>query len=98
MKGMLAMTIVAGMALSASALAADGKAIYDKSCHVCHAMGVAEAPKAHDVAAWAPRLGQGMPALIAVVKSGKGAMPPGGMCSDCTDEEYKLAIEFMSTQ
>ncbi|MGL5359027.1 MAG: monoheme cytochrome c5 ScyA, partial [Shewanella sp.] len=23
-------------------------------------------------------------------------MPPGGMCTDCTDEDYKAAIGFMS--
>lgn len=36
-----------------------------------------------------------MNALIAIVKKGLNAMPPGGMCPKCSDEEYKHAIEFM---
>ncbi|QLE83887.1 MULTISPECIES: cytochrome c5 family protein [Shewanella] len=96
MKKLLAMTAVAALTLSANVAAQDGEAVYTKACQVCHSMGVAGAPKSHDVAAWEPRLAQGMDTLVATVKSGKGAMPPGGMCTDCSDEDYKNAIEFMS--
>ncbi|MBV7316405.1 cytochrome c5 family protein [Shewanella sp. NIFS-20-20] len=96
MKKMLAMTAFAVMTMSPSVFAQDGEAVYNKACQVCHSMGVAGAPKSHDVAAWEPRLAQGMDTLIATVKTGKGAMPPGGMCTDCTDEDYKNAIEYMS--
>lgn len=60
-------------------------------------MGVAGAPKSHDTAAWAPRLKQDMDTLVATTKAGKGAMPPGGMCTDCTDDDYKNVIKFMSS-
>ncbi|MFT5235263.1 MAG: cytochrome c5 [Shewanella sp.] len=96
MKKLLAMTAVAALTLSASVSAQEGKAVYDKACQVCHSMGIAGAPKAHDAAAWAPRLALGLDALVSTVKTGKGAMPPGGMCTDCTDEDYKNAIDFMS--
>ncbi|MCG9732129.1 c-type cytochrome [Shewanella sp. Isolate13] len=96
MKKLLALTAVAAMTLSTSALAQDGKAVYDKACQVCHSMGVAGAPKSHDAAAWEPRLAKGMDALVSTVKSGLNAMPPGGMCTDCSDEDYKNAIEYMS--
>ena len=33
--------------------------------------------------------------FIATIKKGRGAMPPGGMCPKCTDEEYQAAIDFM---
>ncbi len=43
--------------------------------------------------------------LIARVKQGVGAMPPGGNCrslsdpmKSCSDEEYAAAIEFMSRE
>ena len=39
--------------------AADGKAVYDKTCVACHASGVANAPKLGDKAAWAPRIKTG---------------------------------------
>ncbi|MGI2261669.1 c-type cytochrome [Shewanella sp. GXUN23E] len=96
MKKLLAMTAVAALAMSTNVFAQDGEAVYNKACQVCHAMGVAGAPKAHDAAAWEPRLAQGLDTLVATVKAGKNAMPPGGMCTDCTDEDYKNAIEFMS--
>ena len=97
MKKLLAMTAVAALTLSVSVSAAqEGEAVYTKACTICHSMGVAGAPKSHDAAAWAPRLEQGIDTLISTVKTGKGAMPPGGMCTDCTDEDYKNAIEFMS--
>ena len=70
---------------------------YNKSCGVCHAAGVAGAPLAHDATAWAPRLEKGMDVLLASVKNGLNAMPPTGLCADCTDEEYKELITFMSS-
>ena len=96
MKKLLALTAAAALTLSTSAFAQDGKAVYDTACQVCHSMGVAGAPKAHDAAAWEPRLAKGADALVSSVKSGLNAMPPGGMCTDCSDEDYKKAIEFMS--
>ena len=70
---------------------------FNRSCTACHTAGVAGAPKVGDEAAWAPRLELGMDALVASVKNGKGAMPPTGLCADCTDEEYKELITYMST-
>ncbi|MCL1039982.1 c-type cytochrome [Shewanella submarina] len=96
MKKLLAMTAVAALTMSANVFAQEGEAVYNKACQVCHAMGVANAPKSFDAAAWEPRLALGLDALVATVKTGKGAMPPGGMCTDCSDEDYKAAIEFMS--
>lgn len=70
---------------------------YNKSCAVCHNAGAAGAPKTGDAAAWAPKLEKGMDALLQSVKNGLNAMPPKGMCFDCTDEEYAALIEYMST-
>lgn len=69
---------------------------YNKSCAVCHATGAANAPKTGDAAAWEPRLAKGMDTLVASVSSGLNAMPPKGMCFDCSDEDYKVLIEFMA--
>lgn len=38
-----------------------------------------------------------MDALVASVKSGLNAMPPKGMCFDCTDEDYVALITYMSS-
>ena len=70
---------------------------YQQACQVCHATGVANAPKVHDAEAWKPRLDKGMDALLSSIKNGLNAMPPGGMCSDCSDEDYKALIKYMSS-
>ena len=83
------------MGAGSAAMAADGKAVYDKSCVACHATGVANAPKFGDKAAWAPRAATGKVALLAAVKTGKGAMPPKAGNADLKDEDIAAAIDFM---
>ena len=70
---------------------------YNKSCGICHNTGAANAPKVHDVAAWKPRLEKGMDALVQSVNNGLNAMPPKGMCFDCTDEDYRELITYMAS-
>ena len=96
MKQLLAMTAVAALTLSANVFAQDGEAVYQKACKVCHEVGVAGTPKAFDVAAWEPRLGLGLDTLVKTVQAGKGAMPPNGMCMDCSVEDFQNAIDYMS--
>jgi cytochrome c5 len=96
MKKLLSMAAILALSLTASVSAQDGETVYNKACQVCHSMGVAGAPKVHDAAAWEPRLAKGMDTLVASIKTGMNAMPPGGMCTDCSDEDYKNAIEFMA--
>jgi len=81
-----------------AAAAADGKAVYDKVCHVCHAAGVAGAPKPGDKEAWAPRIKQGMNTLVQSVTNGKGAMPPKAGMPALTDAELRAGVEFMVSQ
>jgi cytochrome c5 len=81
-----------------AAAAADGKAVYDKVCHVCHAAGVAGAPKLGDKAAWAPRIKQGMDVLVQSVTNGKGAMPPKAGNPSLTDAELRAGVQYMVSQ
>jgi cytochrome c5 len=37
-----------------------------------------------------------MDALVASVNKGLNAMPPKGMCFDCTDADYAALIQYMS--
>ncbi|HYF43509.1 MAG TPA: c-type cytochrome [Ramlibacter sp.] len=78
----------------ATAAAAGGEALYKQACAMCHAAGVANAPKLGDKAAWAPRLAQGMPVLVQSAIKGKGAMPPKGG-STAPDAEIRAAVEYM---
>ena len=72
-------------------------ALYTQACTVCHAQGVAGAPKIGDKAAWAPRLAQGVDGLVASVVKGKNAMPPRGGTS-ASDAEIKTVVSWMVGQ
>lgn len=82
-------------ALTGTAFAADGKAVYDKTCVACHATGVANAPKFGDKAAWAPRIATGRDALVASVVKGKGAMPPKAGAANLSDDDIKAAVDYL---
>jgi cytochrome c5 len=91
---MLVLVGVAGALLSAGpAAAADGKAVWDKSCAGCHAM---MAPKTGDKAAWAPFVKMGVDQVTAVVMKGKGMMPPkGGAASEA---DVRASVEYILSQ
>ncbi len=95
MKRFLLLAIVAiVLPLSANA-GKDIEATYNASCAICHVSGVAGAPKTGDHAAWDARLEKGMDALVSSVQHGLNAMPPTGMCADCSVEDYKALIHYM---
>ena len=55
------------------------------------------APLVGRTSAWAPRVAaRGPDGLIASVKAGRNAMPPRGLCPDCSDDDYRAIIAFMS--
>jgi cytochrome c5 len=84
---------VAALMVSGQIAAADGKAVYEKSCKGCHS---AMKPKLGDKEAWAPLIKQGVDALTATVVKGKGMMPPkGGAASDA---DAKAAVEYIISQ
>lgn len=76
--------------------AQDPEAVFNKSCGMCHNGQLPQAPKKGDVAAWEPRLEQGMDVMVKHVTEGFNAMPPRGLCMDCTSEDYVAVIEYMS--
>jgi|SRR5690554_3714785 len=69
--------------------------IYNKSCMSCHMTGAAGAPKLGDVAAWAPRLEQGIDTLYTHAIQGIRGMPPKGLCMDCSDEELEHTVDYI---
>ncbi|TAM00322.1 MAG: cytochrome c5 family protein [Pusillimonas sp.] len=72
-----------------------GEKLYKTVCFACHAAGVAGAPKFGDKAAWAPRMADGIDAMVKIAIHGKGAMPPRGG-SQATDAEMHAAVEYMA--
>jgi cytochrome c5 len=80
--------------VAAAATSAAPPALYAQTCSVCHATGVAGAPKVGDKAAWGPRIGAGIDGLTASAIKGKGAMPPKGG-SSASDDEIKAVVSYM---
>jgi cytochrome c5 len=72
-----------------------GQQVYDESCNMCHGAGVAGAPKVGDTVAWTDRIGQGIDVLYTHAIEGINTMPPMGMCAACSEEEIKLAVDYM---
>ena len=92
-RALLVLGATAALVGTGQVAAADGKAVYDKSCKACHA---AMKPKLGDKAAWAPLIGKGAAALTAVVVKGKPPMPPKGGAAN--EADVKAAVEYMISQ
>lgn len=87
--------LVGAAILSSGAALADGKAVYDTNCAMCHKM---MKPKTGDKAAWAPLIKDGVDALTANTIKGKGAMPPKGGHPNLSDADVKSAVQYMVDQ
>lgn len=72
-----------------------GAEVYKVQCAACHDSGAAGAPKFADLAAWAPRLGQGLDGLVSAALNGKGAMgaQSGG---DFNDTEIARSVVYLT--
>jgi len=81
---------------------AAGKSVYGKTCAMCHAAGVAGAPKPGDKADWGPRVAQGKDTLYKHAMEGftgaKGQMPARGGNASLSDDDVKAAVDFMADQ
>jgi len=69
-------------------------------CRNCHLMGVAGAPAIGDDAAWKPRTAKGTAALYSsAIRGVQGetgwSMPPRGGNDALSDNEVRLAVDFM---
>lgn len=70
---------------------------YDRSCRSCHSTPDAAAPLTGHKAAWDERFKvKGANALLTSTKTGLNAMPPMGLCNDCTDDEFSQLTAFMA--
>ncbi len=75
---------------------ADGKAVYEKNCALCHGSGLAGAPKFGNAAEWAPRVKAGVAKLYASALNGtpKGMPGKGGNLA-LSEAEVKSAVDYL---
>ncbi|MBQ0797468.1 c-type cytochrome [Zhongshania sp.] len=87
------------LAASLTATAAEQAIVdrYKASCYACHGFGANGAPKTGVEADWSPRLEKGMDTLMKHTNEGFNAMPPKGLCFNCSADEFKALIEYMAT-
>lgn len=69
--------------------------VYYFACAQCHQAGLNGAPKYGDRKAWAPRIEQGRDTVYGNSINGKAAMPPKGGRLSLTDEQVKMAVDYM---
>lgn len=77
---------------------AQGQEIYDTTCALCHASGLAGAPILGNQEAWTPRVATGMATLFTNALQGLNAMPPRGGKPDLPEEDLKAAVGYMIYQ
>jgi cytochrome c5 len=82
-------------ASAAPATTPDGAHVYTVVCAMCHAAGLAGAPKYADKAAWKPRIAQGLPTLYEHAVKGIRAMPPKGGSASLSDAEVDAAVDYI---
>ncbi len=86
----------AGVAPAGAQALKAGEQVYKEVCSVCHASGVANAPKFGDKAAWKPLIAEGQQVLTAHAWVGVRAMPAKGGRDDLKLEEFARAAAFMA--
>jgi len=75
--------------------ALSGAEVYAQSCAMCHAKGVAGAPKPGAVNEWKSRVALGRADLLRSVLRGKGGMPPKGGNASLSLAEANAALDYM---
>ena len=88
--------LCAAIAFSSAAAATDP--VYQQVCAVCHAAGVAGAPKVGDTKKWAPLIAEGQVILTAHGYVGIRAMPAKGGKPDLGLKDFAGALVHMVNQ
>jgi len=78
-----------------TAVAADGQAVYEKSCKGCHDKGLMGSPKTGDKDKWAVLIKSGQAALEESVMKGKGKMKAKGGNDSLSADDIKAAVAYM---
>ena len=77
-------------------LDARGQDIYETNCKVCHGMAGTGAPLSGKTSDWQDITSKGMDAVLTNVFDGYQAMPAMGGCFDCSEEDFRQLIGYMT--
>jgi c(7)-type cytochrome triheme protein len=91
-----ALALVAALQAAPALAEQSGKDVYTKTCVVCHATGIAGAPRFGNAAEWGPRIAGGLPRLYGSALQGTAkGMPAKGGNLAYADSEVKSAVDYM---
>lgn len=76
---------------------AEGKALYEKTCHLCHDQGLLDAPKISDKAQWQQRLNKGVDTLYLHSAKGFNKMPAQAT-GDVSEAQVYAAVDYILSQ
>lgn len=96
MRALVCLMLVGCGAEAASGLNPALQARYDGACANCHETGAADAPPRWCQEDWERRRERGFDVLMERVKLGTTAMPPRGLCYDCSDAELEALVRHVS--
>ena len=75
-----------------------GEELVKSHCQSCHASGKDGAPRIGNMNDWAPRLKQGVDALVQSSIRGHNAMPARSGMNNLSDADMKAAVSYMANQ
>jgi cytochrome c5 len=77
---------------------ATGKEVYKAACFACHETGVAGAPQSGKKEDWAFRLNYPKRIMYRSALEGRGGMPAMGGHPEYSDDEIRLAVDYLIDQ
>lgn len=85
-----------------SEMLANGKAVFDKYCHICHKEGIGGAAMLTDKVRWTENRAKNLDLLVQHVHDGYtgnyGTMTPMGTCMECSKDDLRDAILYMMNE
>ena len=89
--------LMVGTAMASEQRMADGRAVYETTCKICHETGIAGAPQTRNAADWEDRSSLWESVLFEHANKGYLAMPAKGGDEDASDYDVEAAAEYMLT-
>jgi len=95
-RSLIALTFAAALPFTSALAEQSGKDVYNKTCTICHATGVAGAPRYGNAAEWNPRLAGGIARVYgSALKGTAKGMPAKGGNPSYSDSEIKSAVDYL---
>lgn len=97
-RNLIALSLAAALHVAPAMADQSGKDVYNKTCALCHATGIAGAPKFGNAADWGPRIAGGTARLYnSALKGTAKGMPAKGGNTSYSDAEVKSAVDYMAS-